>query len=153
MNRFNRALVALSVCAGFAVAGSAHARQATPPQREPLKPILKGNFVPPITGPAEVQYTKAKVARKGKQVVTTIQVKTISKAPIAGFKCSEIWYDKQRALVAGAGDTYVHKLLFQPGEIITITLTDDYDPKTMDANKYQFSHARGDVKGKEVPRF
>ncbi len=150
MDRLNRALIALSVCAGFAVASPVYA-QGTKAQ-EPLKPILSGKFVPPITGVAEVQYTKAKVTRKGKQVITTIQVKNMSNAPIAGFKCSESWYDKQRAPVPGAGDTYVHKGLFQPGEIITVTLTDDIDPR-MDANQYLFSHARGEVKGKPVPKF
>lgn len=153
MNSFNRALVALSVCVGFAVAGSAHAQQANAPQRAPLKPILSGKFVPPLTGQAEIQFTKAKITRKGKQVVTVMQVKNMSSAPIAGLKCTELWYDKQRALVPGAGDVYTHKGLLQPGEIITVTLTDDYDSRTMDTNQYQFTHARGTVKPKEVAKF
>ncbi len=150
MDRLNRALVALSVCAGFAVATPVYA-QGTKAQ-EPLKPILTGKFVPPVTGVADIQYTKAKVTRKGKQVITVMQVKNMSNGPIAGLKCSETWYDKQRALVPGAGDTYTHKGLLQPGEIITITLTDDVDPR-MDTNQYQFTHARGSVKGKAVPKF
>jgi hypothetical protein len=149
MDRLNRALIALSVCAGFAVASPVYAQQAS---QEPLKPILTGKFVPPVTGTADVQYTRAKVTRKGKQVITVLQVKNVSSAPIAGFKCSETWYDKQRALLPGAGDTYVHKGLFQPGDVITITLTDDVDPR-MDTNQYQFTHARGTVKGKVVPKF
>ena len=151
MNRVSRALVALSVCAGFAAVGSVHAQQAS--QREPLKPILAGKFVPPVNGVAEVQFTPPKTVAKGKQVVTTFQVKNVSNAPIAGFKVSETWYDKQRALMAGVGETYVHKRLFQPGEIITITLTDERDPR-MDTNPMVFSHANGTIpKPKKVTKF
>ncbi len=149
MNRIHRALIALSVCAGFAVASPVYAQQA---KQEPLKPILSGKFVPPITGIAEILYTKAKVTFKGKQVITTMQAKNVSTAPIAGFKCSETWYDKQSAPVPGAGDTYTHKGMLQPGEIITITLTDEKDPR-MFQNQYLFSHARGQVKAKQVAKF
>ncbi len=148
MDRLNRALIALSVCAGFAVASPVYAQQAN----EPLKPILTGKFVPPVRGVAEIQYTKPKTVPKGKQVVTTFEVKNMSSAPIAGFKCSEMWYDKQRALIPGAGDTFTYKKLLQPGEVLTITLTDDRDPR-MDTNPMQFSHANGQVKPKLVPRF
>ncbi len=150
MVRLNRALVALSVCAGFAVATPVYAQETK--AQEPLKPILTGKFVQPVTGTAEVQYLKAKVTFKPKQVITTIQVKNISGAPIAGFKVSETWYDKNSAIVAGAGDTYTHKAFFQPGEVITVTLTDEKDPR-MFQNQYLFSHARGQVKAKQVPKF
>ncbi len=151
MNRLNRALVALSVCAGFAAAASVAAQQAPPTQREPLKPVLTGKFVPPIRGQAEIQYTRPKTVRKGTQAVTTIMVKNVSDAPIAGLKCSELWYDKQRGLVPG-GDPYLHKKLLQPGEVITITLTDDIDSR-MDTNQFQFTHANGQVRAKAVPKF
>ncbi len=150
MNRLNRALVALSVCAGFAVASPVYAQGTT--AQEPLKPLLTGKFVPPVRGTAEIQFTQPKTVPKGKQVVTTMQVKNVSSAPIAGFKCSETWYDKQRAVVPGAGDTFVYKKLFQPGEIITITLTDERDPR-MDTNPMLFTHANGAVQAKKVPKF
>ncbi len=149
MNRLNRALVALSVCAGFAAAAPVLAQTAT--QKEPLKPILTGKFVPPVRGVAEIQYTRPKTVRKGKQAVTTMQVKNVSEAPIAGLKCNEMWYDKQRGLVPG-GDSYLHKKLLQPQEIITITLTDDIDSR-MDTNQFQFTHANGQVRAKAVPKF
>ncbi len=147
MTRLNRALVALSVCAGVFVASPLVAQQTQPP----LKPILSGKFVPPIRGQAEVLYTKAKVTYKGKEVISTMQVKNISQAPIAGFKCDETWYDKQSGIVPG-GTRYVHKSLFQPGEVITITLTDERDPR-MYQNQYLFSHANGSVKAKSVAKF
>jgi len=150
MNRLNRALIALAVCAGFAAAGSVAAQQA-PPQQEPLKPILTGKFVPPIRGLAEIQYIKPKTVRKGKQAVTTVQVKNISEAPIAGLTCSEMWYDKARALVPG-GDKFVYKKLLQPQEVLTITLTDEIDSR-MDSNNFQFTHANGQIKAKPVLKF
>ncbi len=152
MNRLNRALVALSVCVGFAAVGSVAAQQQPPPtQKEPLKPVLTGKFVPPVRGLAEIQFTAPKTVRKGKQAVTTMQVKNVSEAPIAGLKCSEMWYDKASALVPG-GDQYLHKKLLQPGEIITITLTDDVDAR-MYQNQFQFTHANGQIKAKRVPKF
>jgi hypothetical protein len=150
MNRLNRALIALAVCTGFAAASPASAQQA-PPQREPLKPILTGKFVPPIRGVAEIQFTRSKTTRKGKEAVTVMQVKNVSNAPIAALKCSELWYDKQRAPVPG-GDTYVHKKLLQPGEVITVTLTDEIDAR-MDYQQFQFTHANGQIKAKAVPKF
>lgn len=147
MDRLNRALVALTVCAGFAVASPLYAQS----KQEPLKPILSGKFVPPVRGTADIQFTQPKTVAKGKQVITTMQVKNVSDAPIAGLKCSETWYDKQRAPIPGAGETYVHKKLLQPGEIITITLTDERDPK-MDTNPMLFTHANGPVRAKRVPK-
>ncbi len=147
MNRLNRALIALSVCGGVLIAAPLSAQTS----KEPLKPILSGKFVPPVRGVADVQYLTPKIARKGKQVVTTIQVKNVSTAPIAGLKCDETWYDKQRSLVPG-GDQFKYNKLFQPGEIITVTLTDEIDSR-MDTNTYQFSHANGTVNAKRVPRF
>ncbi len=149
MNRLNRALIALSICGGLFVAAPLFAQEQKTSQ--PLKPILSGKFVPPVRGVAEVQYLKPKITRKGKQVVTVIQVKNISTAPIAGLKCDETWYDKQRSLVPG-GDQFKYNKLFQPGEIITVTLTDDLDAR-MDSNTYQFTHANGTVKAKMVPKF
>ncbi len=149
MNRLNRALMALSICGGLLVAAPLFAQEQKTSQ--PLKPILSGKFVPPLRGVAEVQYLKPKSTWKGrKQVTTVIQVKNISNAPIAGFKCDETWYDKQRNLVPG-GDQFKYNKLFQPGETITVTLTDDVDPR-MDSNTYQFTHANGTVKAKMVPR-
>lgn len=148
MTRLNRALIAISVCGGLLGATHVYAKQT---QTQPMKPILSGKFTPPVRGVAEIQYTKPKVDRKGKQVITTIQVKNVSNAPIAGFRCDETWYDKQRGLVPG-GDQFRVKKLFEPGEVITITLTDEVDSR-MDTNNYQFAHANGPVKAKQVPKF
>ena len=150
MNRLHRALIALSVCGGLIGAGHVYAKQQT--QTEPLKPILSGKFTPPVRGTAEVQFTQPKTVAKGKEVVTTFQVKNISTAPIAGFTVTETWYDKGRALIPGAGTTFVYKKLFQPQEIIDITLTDEKDPR-MDTNPMQFKHANGTVTPKRVPKF
>ncbi len=150
MNRLNRALAALSICGGLLVAAAPLCAQEQKPS-QPLKPILSGKFVPPIRGQAEVQHTPPKVTRKGKEVVTVIQVKNVSNAPIAGFKCDETWYDKSSALVPG-GDSFKYNKLFQPGEIITVTLTDEVDAR-MFQNNYLFSHANGTIKAKKVPKF
>jgi len=149
MIRLSRALIAISVCAGLLGATHVYAQQTA--QTQPMKPILTGKFTPPIRGVAEIQMAKPKVERKGKQIVTTIQVKNMSSAPIAGLRCDEVWYDAQGGVVPG-GDQWRSKKLIEPGEIVTFTLTGDADPRVK-SNNYQFGHANGTIKLKQVPKF
>ncbi len=148
MNRVNRAIIALSVCGGLLGAANLYAHQA---KTEPLKPILSGKFTPPVRGQAEIQMLKPKIERKGKQIVTTMQVKNMSSAPIAGLKCDEIWYDAQGSVIAG-GDSWRAKKLIEPGEIVTFTLTGEVDPRVKN-NNYQFAHSNGNIKVKQVSKF
>jgi hypothetical protein len=150
MNRLNRALIAISVCGGLLGATHVYARQ-TAQTTQPMKPILSGKFTPPVRGVAEIQMTKPKIERKGNQLVTTFQVKNVSTAPVAGLRCDETLYDKAGALVTG-GDQWRSKKLIEPGEIVTVVLNDELDPK-INRNNYQFVHANGTVKLKQVPKF
>jgi len=149
MNRLNRALIAITVCGGLLGATQVYARQSA---QQPLKPILTGKFTPPIRGQAELRYTTPKIERKGKQIVTTLQVKNMANAPIAGLRCDETWYDKNSALIPGAGDQWRSKQLIGPGEIVTVTLTDDVVPAMLTGrNNYLFAHANGTVKLLQPP--
>jgi hypothetical protein len=139
------------VCGGLLGATQVYAKQSA---QQPLKPILTGKFTPPVRGQADVWYTTPKIERKGKQIVTTMQVKNMSTAPIAGLRCDETWYDKNRAVVPAAGDQWRSKKLIAPGEIVTVTLTDDIVPGMVGGrNNYLFAHANGTVKVKSVTRF
>jgi hypothetical protein len=153
MNRLNRALIALSVCGGLFVAGHLYAKQANPaqPQTQPLKPVLTGKFTPPIHGTAELQVAPAKSVVKGKIVVTTIEVRNPNQAPIAGLKCDEVWWAKDNSLVPGGG-SYRHKQPLQPGERLVITIETEKDSR-MFQNRFQFSHAWGQITVKNVKKF
>ena len=77
------------------------------------------------------------------------EVKNVEKAPIAGFKVEEYWYD--RAGNPLGGGNYRHPRPLQPGEIITVTLKTPRSTN-LDRNQVGFVHAYGPVKKTVVPK-
>lgn len=106
-------------------------------------------MVAPVRGEAHVDITKPDTKLVKGEVVTTIRVRNMASAPIAGFKVEENWYDKGGAPVGG--DVYRHQRPFQPGEVIVVTLKTPKLP-ALNRNQYQFSHANGVIKTKVVPK-
>jgi hypothetical protein len=158
MNRLNRAIAALAVCGGLLVATPVLAqKKTTPPPAQPAAaaPQAQANapakFVPVLRGVAEIQVLPTVTKVKGNEVVTTITVKNISQQAIAGLKVEEFWWDKAGAPAAGGDTKRVAKPL-NPGETYTFTLQDVKD-QNMFRNTYQFSHANGTVKTKQVKKF
>ncbi len=150
MNRLKRAALALAVCGGLFVATPLFAQ--APPAQAPKQPAATvGKFIPPVRGTADLEVLTPKTVVKGNQVVTTIEVRNASLAPIAGLKVDEMWWDKNRNPVPG-GDTFRSKKPLQPGERLVITLTTQKDAN-MFQNTYQFSHSYGAVKTKPVKKF
>src|SRR5206468_3061994 len=86
---------------GFA-AGTALAQIAQAPD---LKPILGGRkFTAPLKGDAAIEFIFPVPSRVGNMIVTKIQVKNVSKAPIARLTIAETWYDKnEQQLIGGQG--------------------------------------------------
>ncbi len=124
---------------------------AQTPQAPPMKSILAGKkLTPPVRGQADVDYTKPKTTRKGPNVITTIQVKNTSEAPIGRLKIIETWFDKNGGTIPG-GEGVINGLL-QPGEIQTIEIVTPYNEK-MNANSWNFVHANGTVKPHLVKSF
>ena len=87
--------------------------------------------------------------RNGNEIVTTMVVKNASPGPLAGFRIEESWSDKGGNLAGG--DIYRHPRPFMPGEVMTITLTNPFNSR-MASNSYNFIHANGNVKPKNVPK-
>jgi len=84
-------------------------------------------------------------------IVTVIKVKNLSATgSIAGLKVDEYWYDKAGDPVSG--DTFRYRKPLLPGEVIDVTLRTPHNPK-MDRNSYNFSHANGTIKTKQMPKF
>jgi len=121
--------------------------QSTPPAQPPapdLKPVLAGKkFSPPIKGEANVDFVKSPTRREGSTLVTKIQVKNTSNAPIPRLTVDETWYDKNNNLIPG-GKGVINGLL-QPGEVQTIEIRTAANPN-MSTSMLQFSHANGTVK-------
>ncbi len=123
---------------------------AQTPTAPPMTSVLAGKkLTPPIRGQAEVDYTSPVTKREKDMVVTKIQVRNMSNAPIPRLTITETWYDAGGATVGG-GKGAINGLL-QPGEIQTIVIETPYNAK-MKANNYNFSHANGAIKPHKVPK-
>ncbi len=145
MNRHMHSLLALAG-AFLLVAGTAVQAQQ-PAAAAGQAPAARPRLVPPVRGVANLAYTKP-VVKAGKIdgkdfIITTFQVKNMTTGSIAGFKVDEFWYDKAGDPVTG--DSFRHPKPLQPGEVITVTLETPRNPK-MNSNRYNFSHANGEIK-------
>jgi hypothetical protein len=107
-------------------------------------------LISPVRGEAELGYLKPVSKREGNMIVTTIKVKNLASAPIAGLKVDEFWYDKAGEPVTGAQPFRYRKALM-PGEVIDVVLRVPTNPK-MDRNQYKFEHANGSIKTKLLPK-
>jgi hypothetical protein len=123
---------------------------AQTPAAPPMTSVLAGKkLTPPIRGQAEVDFTTPVTKREKDMVVTKIQVKNTSNAPIPRLTITETWYDAGGASVGG-GKGAINGLL-QPGEIQTIVIETPYNAK-MKANNYNFSLANGTIKPHKVAK-
>ena len=128
-------------------AGTASAQTPAAPD---FKPILAGkNFQAPIRGAADVEFSKPPVKREKDIVIDEFTVKNMSSAPIARLTIESIYYDKGGAVIAG-GKGFVNGLL-QPGEVQTVKVETQYNPK-MNSSNYKFTHANGSVTPKKVDK-
>ena len=107
-------------------------------------------LISPIRGQAELGYLRPVSKREGNMIVTTIKVKNMATAPIAGLKVDEFWYDKAGEPVTGAQPFRYRKALM-PGEVIDVVLRVPTNPK-MDRNQYKFEHANGTIKTTLLPK-
>ena len=136
--------LALAAALGFVFAPVALAQ--TP---APAAPAAPRKLISPFRGDATVEFTKPVTKRVGANIVTTLVVKNTSSGPLAGFRLEESWSDKSGNLAGG--DTYRHPRPLMANEVITITLTTPFNTR-MTSNSYNFIHANGNVKPKNVPK-
>ena len=124
---------------------------APAPQAPEMKSVLAGKkFTPPIKGQADVDFVRGQTKREGSTLVTKIQVKNMSPAPIPRLTIDETWYDKNSNIIPG-GKGVVNGLL-QPGEIQTVEIRTPVNPN-MATSQLMFSHANGPVKPHSVKSF
>lgn len=142
-------LVAAVVCLASFGPAAAHAQATKPATPAPTAPQAPRKYVAPVKGIAEIGILKpvVKVDNKTNEVVTTIKVRNLSMGAIAGLRVDEFWYDKQGGMLPG--DSKRLRQPLYPGEVATIELRTPRNPK-MDRNSYQFSHANGQVKTKQL---
>lgn len=110
----------------------------------------KPKMVPPLRGTAQLSMLKPKIDRVKDMVVTKITLKNMSTSPVVGLKVDEFWYDKAGNPLPA--DSQRLKRPLQPGEVVEITLNTPAN-KAVVNNKYNFTHANGDVKITTVPSF
>jgi hypothetical protein len=144
--KLHQRTVALAAAIGLLTGPAALAQTPAPAAQAPAAPR---KLISPIRGEATVEYTRPNTKRSGGNVVTVMVVKNTSALPIAGFRIEESWADKSGNLAGG--DVYRHPRPFMPGEVITVTLTTPANPR-MASNSFNFIHANGTVKPKNVPK-
>jgi hypothetical protein len=145
------AAVAL-VGASFVTASiSAQTAQTPPPAAPPMTPILAGKKItPPVRGQADIDIVKAPTKREGTTLVTKIQARNMSNAPIARLRVVETWYDKSGGTIPG-GEAVINGLL-QPNEVQTLEIRTPVN-LAMSTSQLAFSHANGTIKAKAVKSF
>jgi hypothetical protein len=150
--RFAPAVVlAFGIASLVAVEASAQTAQTPPPSSAPMQPILAGKkIVAPVKGQAEIDIVKAPTKREGTTLITKIQAKNMSSAPIARLKVVETWYDKSGATIPG-GEAVINGLL-QPGEVQTLDIRTPVNT-AMATSQLAFTHANGTIKAKAVKSF
>ena len=147
----NRARIAVAATFLGSIVSGAVLLDAQEVKAPPMKLVLAGKtFTPPVKGEATVEYIQPVTKREGEKVVTRIQVRNKSLAPVARLQIAETWYDKAGAIVAG-GKGVINGLI-QPEEVQTIVIATAYSSK-MSANNWNFSHANGTVKPAKVAKF
>jgi len=140
------ALAATLVGASLVSANVSLAQQ--PAAAPPMQSILAGKkFIPPIKGQADIEFVRSATKREGGTLVTKVQVKNTSPAPIARLKITETWYDKSGGMIPG-GEGIINGLL-QPGEVQTIEIRTPTN-SNMNSSMYTFNHANGTVKTHQV---
>ena len=142
MTRGTRMAVALT--GAVLLMGGAHARAQEPAATGGTK------LISPVRGTAEIGYLTPVSKREGNMVVTTIKIKNMASAPIAGLKVDEFWYDKAGEPVTGAQPFRYRKPLM-PGEVIDVVLRVPTNPR-MSSNQYKFEHSNGTIKATRLPK-
>jgi hypothetical protein len=127
--------------------------QTPAPARPNDEPAARPKLVSPVRGEAQIQFLSPVVKADGNMIVTTIKVKNMMQAPIAGFKVDEFWYDKAGQPATGA-QTFRSPKPIQPGQIIDVVLRVQRVPGMAEMrNQYKFEHANGTVKPTRVAKF
>jgi len=103
-----------------------------------------------VKGTAELGILQPVVKVEGKEVVTTIKVKNLSRGTILGLKVEEYWYDKEGNPIPGDSKRLTQPLA--PGALSTIVLRTPVNPK-MDRNNYVFTHDNGKVHATTYAKF
>jgi hypothetical protein len=103
-----------------------------------------------VKGTAELGILQPVTKVEGKEVVTTIKVKNLSKGTISGLKVEEYWYDKEGNPIPGDSKKLTQPLA--PGALGTIVLRTPVNPR-MDRNNFVFSHDNGTIKATVYSKF
>ena len=138
MKRLGSTILAVAVATAV-TAGASFAGQAAPARK----------LIAPVRGEAPVEITAPDTKVVKEEVITTIRVKNVAKAPIAGFKVEENWFKGNDPI---GGDSYRHGRPLQVGEVIEIKLTTPRTRVIGARNQYQFSHANGTIKATLLPK-
>lgn len=149
---FASALVLLFSTATASGAFAQAAQSSNPPATSAQPPAARAKWTPPVKGLATIEVIRGNPKRVGNEMHTLLKIKNTSTGPIALLRADEYWYDSSRKLASG--DTQRHPKLFQPGEIIEITMKSPIKTGSqLLQSQIQFAHANGKIEVKSVKQF
>lgn len=151
MTRFASALALLSALTVPALAVPTSADQAaTKAAPTASTPATPAKFYRAVKGIATIEIIQGPSKKVGQDMVTVIKVRNTSAGKIELLQYDEYWYDMNRKVVSGSTDKY--RKLFNPGDIIELTLKSPVKPNLYQ-NQIMFSHAGGKIEVKPVKAF
>jgi hypothetical protein len=103
-----------------------------------------------VKGTAELGMLQPVTKVEGKEVVTTIKVKNLSRGTIEGLRVEEYWYDKEGNPLPGDSKKLAQPLA--PGAVNTIVLRTPVNAK-MDRNNFVFTHTNGKIHATVYAKF
>jgi hypothetical protein len=131
-------------------AKKATATPAVSPTPAPPSPeVLKARMRRPVKGTAYIEIIQAKPKLVQGDLVSVVQVKNVSDAPIIGLKIDQYFYHQTEEV--SAGTTRLRNPL-APGEITEMTVSSPNKPG-ITGSQMMFSHANGQVKPTAVKKF
>lgn len=136
---------ALAIIFSAAIASAAFTQSKPAASTAPGAPASRAKWVPPVKGLATIEVFRKNPKKVGNEVHTVLQIKNTSSGAIALLRADEYWYDTNRKMVSG--DTQRYPKLFNPGEIIEITMKSPFRPN-LTQSQIQFEHANGKVQAK-----
>lgn len=127
--------------AAFSQSPPAAAAKAAPTTPAPAAPA---KFYRPVKGVAKIEVARGPAKRVGPDMVTVLRIKNMSPGRIDLLQIDEYWYDRKLATVSGSSLKW--KKLFNPGDVIEVTMKSPHkNLTTLYRSQYTFSHGGGKI--------
>lgn len=150
MNRHVFAPAGILIAAVFSLTSVFAQGTRAAPQTTPAPPA-QAKWVKPYKGTGTIEVIQSPSKQVGKEIVTILKIRNTSPGALALLKGAETWFDKKLKPVTGDAPPPIRRPI-NPGEIVELTFRSPIAPDLY-RSTYQFTHANGEVRAKQVKEF